>query len=77
MNSKNTERIQLVAAILLAAGLIGCLLLALTTKDKQNWNKYLAEHHCQVIGHQAGRYSPQTIYRCDGGVIEVTSTPGR
>ena len=56
MSSKNTQRIQSVAAILLAAVLISCLLLALTAKDKQkreeNWNKYVAEQYCQVIGHQ-------------------------
>ena len=66
------QRIQKVGAILLSAVVLGYILLALADKDAQNWNNYMAEHHCQLTGRaRLGRFRENKIYRCDGGEIIV------
>jgi hypothetical protein len=65
----------MIVAILLSAVFITCVLLAFTAKDKQNFKKNMAEHHCQVVGRRFQRITKDTIYRCYGGEIIVITEP--
>lgn len=68
----------LIAAMILLSALV----VWAVYQDDKDWDKYSAAHHCVVVGHEASSVAPttdgktaitprKTIYRCDGGNIEI------